>query len=73
MGADRAKPKIEIPAGKPPAKLKTEDLIEGKGAAAEAGQTLTVNYVGVSYSTGKEFDTNFGTGSRSSSSSAPAT
>ena len=60
VGADRAKPKIKIPAGKPPAKLKTEDLIEGEGAATEAGQTLTVNYVGVSYSNGKEFDTSFG-------------
>ena len=62
VGADRAKPKIKIPAGKPPAKLKSEDLIAGKGAAAKAGQSLSVNYVGVSYSTGKEFDTNFGSG-----------
>jgi len=61
-GADRAKPKIEIPKGKPPAKLKSEDLIAGKGAAAESGQSLSVNYVGVSYSTGKEFDSNFGSG-----------
>ena len=60
VGADRAKPKIKIPAGKPPAKLKTEDLIPGEGAAAKAGQTLTVNYVGVAYSNGKEFDTSFG-------------
>jgi len=60
VGADRAKPKIEIPKGKPPAKLKSEDLIAGKGAAAESGQSLSVNYVGVSYSTGQEFDTSFG-------------
>ena len=62
VGADRAKPKIEIPEGTPPAKLKSEDLIPGKGAAAESGQSLSVNYVGVSYSTGKEFDSNFGSG-----------
>ena len=62
VGADRAKPTIKIPEGKPPAKLKSEDLIVGKGAAAKPGQTLTVNYVGVAYSTGKEFDSNFGTG-----------
>lgn len=61
-GANRAKPKIEVPKGKPPAKLKSEDLIEGRGAAAQAGQFLSVNYVGVSYSTGKEFDSSFGTG-----------
>ena len=61
-GTDRAKPKIEIPAGKPPAKLKTEDLIVGKGAAVKSGQTLSVNYVGVSHSNGKEFDSNFGSG-----------
>lgn len=31
-------------------------LVEGTGAAAQAGQGITVNYVGVSYTTGEEFD-----------------
>jgi peptidylprolyl isomerase len=37
-------------------KLTVTPLIEGKGPAAKAGQTITVNYVGVSYKTGEEFD-----------------
>ncbi|GAB3840528.1 hypothetical protein GCM10027610_048300 [Dactylosporangium cerinum] len=37
-------------------KLTTTVLIEGKGAATQAGQTLSVNYVGVTFVDGKEFD-----------------
>jgi peptidylprolyl isomerase len=37
-------------------KLTVTPLIEGKGPAAAAGQTITVNYVGVSFTTGAEFD-----------------
>ncbi|GEM_PF-989180 len=36
--------------------LRVTTLIEGGGAAARAGQRITVNYVGVSYTTGAEFD-----------------
>lgn len=36
--------------------LKATPLIEGTGPAAAAGQTITVNYVGVLYRTGEEFD-----------------
>jgi peptidylprolyl isomerase len=36
--------------------LKKTTLIEGKGAAVQQGQTITVNYVGVNYGDGKEFD-----------------
>jgi peptidylprolyl isomerase len=37
-------------------KLKVTTLVEGTGPAAAAGQQLTVNYVGVTYKTGEEFD-----------------
>jgi peptidylprolyl isomerase len=37
-------------------KLQVTTLIEGKGAATKAGQNITVNYVGVTYADGKEFD-----------------
>jgi peptidylprolyl isomerase len=40
-------------------KLTTTTLIEGKGAAVKSGQTLNVNYVGVSFTTGKEFDSSW--------------
>ena len=50
------KPKVEKGTGSPPKKLKTEDIIEGKGKAAAANNQLTVNYVGVLFESGKEFD-----------------
>jgi len=40
-------------------KLTVTPLIEGKGAPVQAGQQITVNYVGVSYKTGQEFDTSW--------------
>ena len=58
----REKPKVEVPAGPPPKEIEVKDLIEGDGAPAEPGQQLTVNYVGVSYSNGKEFDSSFEAG-----------
>ncbi len=56
------KPKITVPKGDPPAKLVTKDLIVGKGAPVKAGDNISVNYVGVSYSNGKEFDNSFDRG-----------
>jgi peptidylprolyl isomerase len=37
-------------------RLTVRSLVKGKGAAARAGQAVTVNYVGVRYQTGEEFD-----------------
>jgi peptidylprolyl isomerase len=37
-------------------KLTVKSLVKGKGAAAQAGQAITVNYVGARYQTGEEFD-----------------
>ena len=36
-----------------------KDLITGTGATIQAGQTVTVNYVGVLYKTGTEFDSSW--------------
>jgi peptidylprolyl isomerase len=58
----KKKPKIIKPSGKPPAKLTVVDVVEGKGAAAKEGDTLTVDYAGNSWSTGKEFDASWKTG-----------
>jgi len=55
------KPGIPKPKGKPGRTLVVKDLVEGKGAAAKSGDALTVRYVGVSYSTGKEFDASWKT------------
>jgi peptidylprolyl isomerase len=56
------KPKVEVPEGEPPPGLQIEDLKVGDGATAQAGDTVTVDYVGVSYSTGKQFDASWDTG-----------
>ncbi len=50
------KPKVGEGKGSPPKKLKVEDLIEGKGKPVKPGQHLTVNYVGVLFESGTEFD-----------------
>jgi peptidylprolyl isomerase len=52
----KKKPKIAKPKGSPPSKLISDDIVTGKGPAAKNGDQLTVDYVGVSWSTGKEFD-----------------
>jgi peptidylprolyl isomerase len=60
-GADAAlktKPKVTAGTGTL-TKLTTTTLIAGKGAAVTSGQTITVNYVGVSFKTGKEFDSSW--------------
>ena len=49
-------PKVTPPTGPPPTKLEIKDLIVGNGAEAAAGQTVSVNYVGVLFKGGKEFD-----------------
>jgi len=56
------KPTIELVEGPPPADLVVEDIVVGDGAEAEAGQLVTVHYVGVSFSTGREFDSSWGRG-----------
>ena len=60
--ASREKPRIAKPKGEPPKKLVVKDLVKGRGATAKNGSQLTVNYVGVSHSTGKEFDSSFDSG-----------
>jgi peptidylprolyl isomerase len=49
-------PKVTVPKGSAPTKLVTKDLITGTGAEAKSGDTVSVNYVGVLYKGGKEFD-----------------
>jgi peptidylprolyl isomerase len=58
-----AKPRVEIPAGQaPPAELLVDDLTVGDGPEAAAGQSVEVHYVGVSWSTGEEFDASWNRG-----------
>ena len=56
------KPQIAKPSGPPPKKLVTKDIVTGKGATAKPGDQVTVQYVGVSYSTGEQFDASWDNG-----------
>jgi peptidylprolyl isomerase len=56
------KPVITVPAGEAPITLTMTDLVEGTGAEATKGSTVIVHYVGVSWSTGAEFDASWNRG-----------
>nr|WP_246002639.1 FKBP-type peptidyl-prolyl cis-trans isomerase [Allorhizocola rhizosphaerae] len=54
---------IEIPDGcAPPTELQTRDVSAGSGTAAKNGDSVQVNYVGVAWSTKKQFDSSWGPG-----------
>lgn len=52
-------PTVTPPTDCNPKGLVTKDLITGTGQTAQAGQTVTVNYVGVLCKTGKTFDSSW--------------
>jgi peptidylprolyl isomerase len=54
-----SKPSVEVPAGPPPADLEITDITVGDGPEATPGQRVSVQYVGVAHSTGKEFDSSW--------------
>jgi peptidylprolyl isomerase len=56
------RPQIEQPEGDVPFELGIEDLVVGSGDEATAGKKVTVHYVGVSFSTGAEFDASWNRG-----------
>ncbi|MFZ1155043.1 MAG: FKBP-type peptidyl-prolyl cis-trans isomerase [Solirubrobacteraceae bacterium] len=49
-------PTVTVPAGAAPTTLVTKEIIKGTGPEAKPGDPVTVNYVGVLYHGGKEFD-----------------
>lgn len=55
----RTKPEVTVPDGEPPQQLEQTDLIEGTGAEAKSGDEVTVQYVGVGYESGEEFDSSW--------------
>ncbi|WP_405546222.1 FKBP-type peptidyl-prolyl cis-trans isomerase [Streptomyces phaeochromogenes] len=56
------KPEIDFPGGEPPADLEIKDIWEGDGQVAKAGDTVSVHYVGVAFSSGEEFDASWNRG-----------
>lgn len=58
-GGEKTKPKVTVPTGAPPKQLEVKELEEGSGAEAKSGDEVTVQYVGVNYKNGKEFDSSW--------------
>lgn len=57
--AAKTKPKVTVPKGAPPKKLEIKEIEKGTGAAAEPGDEVTVQYVGVGYKSKEEFDSSW--------------
>jgi len=57
------KPTVEIPPGQAPSyQLEIEDITVGDGDEAVTGRVVEVHYVGVSWSTGEQFDASWDRG-----------
>ena len=57
------KPHVYVPPGTtPPTELEIEELVEGDGPEATAGRDVEVHYVGVAWSTRKQFDASWDRG-----------
>ncbi len=57
------KPTITVPScATKPTDLVTKDIVTGTGPAAKAGDSVTVKYVGVSWSTRQQFDASWDNG-----------
>ncbi len=52
-GTPGTAPTVTVPPGAPPKQLESADLIEGSGKLAAPGDTVTVQYVLATYSSGK--------------------
>ena len=57
-----AKPEVPAPEGDPPSELVIRDIVKGKGPKAKAGDTLTMQYVGIAWSNGQQFDASWDSG-----------
>ena len=61
--ATNEKPQVEVPSDQPPSyQLETEDITLGDGDEATSGRVVEVHYVGVSWSTGRQFDASWDRG-----------
>ena len=57
--AKKTKPTVEVPDCEAPAALVVNDLERGTGAAAKSGDKVSVQYVGVNFVSGQEFDSSW--------------
>jgi peptidylprolyl isomerase len=61
-GAADEKPAVDVTDASPPTDLVHQDLVVGNGAEAAPGATVTTHYVGVSWSSGEQFDASWDRG-----------
>ena len=62
--ASNGKPTITVPSGAAaPTQLVVQPLIKGDGPVVKSGQTVSVQYTGVIWDTGKQFDSSWDRGS----------
>ncbi|MDP8976201.1 MAG: FKBP-type peptidyl-prolyl cis-trans isomerase [Actinomycetota bacterium] len=54
--APPSKPEVQVAGGEPPSDLLVEELEVGTGAEARQGSNVEVHYVGVAWSSGRQFD-----------------
>jgi peptidylprolyl isomerase len=61
--ANDEKPHVYVPPGEaPPSDLVLDDLLDGEGDEAKPGANVEVHYVGVAWSTRKQFDASWDRG-----------
>ncbi|MFF4871581.1 FKBP-type peptidyl-prolyl cis-trans isomerase [Streptomyces sp. NPDC090109] len=57
--SEPTKPGIDLPEGDAPTELTTRDLVLGDGTEAKPGRVVQIHYVGVTFETGREFDSSW--------------
>lgn len=60
--SELTKPSIDLPEGDAPTELTTRDLVVGDGLEAKPGRVVQVHYVGVTFESGRQFDTSWDRG-----------
>ncbi|WP_093796920.1 FKBP-type peptidyl-prolyl cis-trans isomerase [Streptomyces sp. Wb2n-11] len=60
--SELTKPGIDLPEGDAPTELTIRDLVVGDGLEAKPGRVVQVHYVGVTFESGREFDTSWDRG-----------
>lgn len=60
--AKKTKPDVEVPDCEAPAELVINELEKGTGPEAKAGDEVTVQYVGIGFESGEEFDASWNSG-----------
>ncbi|KQX52230.1 MULTISPECIES: FKBP-type peptidyl-prolyl cis-trans isomerase [unclassified Streptomyces] len=60
--SEPTKPEVRVPEGEAPGELAVRDLVVGDGLEAKPGRVVRVHYVGVTFASGKEFDSSWDQG-----------